>query len=78
MNKKGFAFINIIAFIVGLFLLGLYIAIGEPIIAGFLDTSVVAGPGTTPYYIILGAPIVILFACIYILTKPEPIQFQGA
>lgn len=75
MNSSGFAFINIIWFLVGIGLLGLYIVVGEPILVGFLNSSTTATPGTNSYAIILGAPFLILLASIYVLTKPDPVSF---
>jgi len=48
MNTKGFGFLNIIAFLVALFLLGLNIAVGEPVIVGLLSTSTAAAPEAMP------------------------------
>ena len=75
MKQNGFAFINIIWFLACLGLIGLYITVGEPILVGFLSTSTTATEGTTSYAIIMGAPILILLAGIYILTKPNPVGF---
>lgn len=76
MKQDGFAFINIIWFLAGLGLLGLYITVGEPILVGFLEGSTTATEGTSSYAIILGAPILILLASIYVLTKPTPVGFS--
>ena len=76
MNSKGFGFMNILLFLASLFLVGLYIAVGEPLLVGLLSTSTVAAPGSDAYIIILGAPILIILAGIYFLTKePSNLQF---
>ena len=72
MNQKGFmGILNVIVFFCALALIALFIVLGEPILDAMLDSSNAAPEGGTARLIIFGASIIIFFAGLWFLTRPE-------
>lgn len=75
MNEKGFGFMQVIGFMCALGMVALYLALGEPLLVGVLDSVGVVEEGSAGYAIILGAPVLIIIGGILVLTRPEFYQY---